>query len=152
MSCSSLAKPDTGVEALGNDVSEPGADTSLETPAVRWLPQPTSHCCHLYYFSSIPSMLVHMTDDDGPTIIYSPLRRRIEGDGTYIDVQIYRGESEANWLLEVVDEENASTVYDDQFATDQAALDEVMASIQKYGIRVYLDNGFPDDSEPIIFH
>lgn len=85
-----------------------------------------------------------MTDEE-PTIIYSSLERRIEGDGTYVEVHIYRGEDEPAWILEVVDEEGASTVYDDPFETDQAALDEVMASIQKHGIRVYLEDGFPDD-------
>lgn len=82
--------------------------------------------------------------DDEPTIIYSPLRQRISSDSTHIDVEIYRGENEAFWLLEVIDEEGASTVYDDRFASDQAALYEVMDAIQKYGIRVYLEEGFPE--------
>lgn len=86
-----------------------------------------------------------MTSDKEPAIINSPLSRRIEGDGTYIKVEIYRGEDDVVWILEVVDEENASTVYDESFPSDQAAFDEVMASIQKYGIRVYLEDGFPDD-------
>lgn len=89
-----------------------------------------------------------MTDDE-PTIIHSPLERRIEDDGTYIQVHIYRGENEATWILEVVDEEDASTVYDDPFESDQAALDEVVAAIQKYGIRVYLEDGFPDEEETL---
>lgn len=90
-----------------------------------------------------------MTNDNEPNIIYSPLRRRIEGDGTHIDVEIYRGEDEVTWILEVVDEENASTVYDDPFESDQAALDEVLSSIAKYGIRVYLENGFPDETHTV---
>lgn len=90
-----------------------------------------------------------MTNDNEPSIIYSPLRQRIEGDGTYIDVEIYRGEDEPAWILEVVDEENASTVYDEPFETDQAALDEVRASIEKYGIRVYLENGFPEEAHTV---
>lgn len=86
-----------------------------------------------------------MTNDAAPTITYSPLGQRIEGDGTYIDVEIYRSESDAGWILEVLDEEDASTVYDDPFETDEAALAEVLASIQKYGLRVYLENGFLDE-------
>ncbi|MBX9462934.1 MAG: hypothetical protein KL840_08175 [Aquamicrobium sp.] len=86
-----------------------------------------------------------MTNDAAPTVTYSPLGQRIEGDGTYIDVEIYRRESDAGWILEVVDEEDASTVYDDPFETDEAALAEVLASIRKYGLRVYLENGFPDE-------
>jgi len=88
---------------------------------------------------------VKMTSDNGPAIIHSPLSRRIEGDDTYINVEIYRGEDDVAWILEVVDEENASTVYEEPFPSDQDALDEVLASIQKYGIRVYLEDGFPED-------
>lgn len=90
-----------------------------------------------------------MTNDSEPNIIHSPLERRIEADGTFVDVFIYRGEDEPTWLLEVVDEEGASTVYDDPFETDQAALHEVMAAIQKYGIRVYVDDGFPEEEETL---
>lgn len=87
-----------------------------------------------------------MTNDDhDPIIINSPLCQRIEGDRTYVDVEIFRGKDDAGWTLEVVDEENASTVYNEPFETDEAALAEVLASIQKYGIRVYLENRFPDD-------
>jgi uncharacterized protein len=41
--------------------------------------------------------------------------------------------------LEVIDEENASTVWDDPFDTDQEALDEVMEVIERDGIRSFLD-------------
>lgn len=90
-----------------------------------------------------------MTDEDEPTIIYSPLRQRIEGDGTYVEVEIYRGEDdeEPGWLLEVVDEEWASTVYDDRFATDEEALNEVLATIKKHGIRVYIEGRLADEDE-----
>jgi hypothetical protein len=45
-----------------------------------------------------------------PEIVMSPLCREIIGDGTKIQVDIYRGENEAGWILEVIDEENASTL------------------------------------------
>ena len=47
-----------------------------------------------------------------PEIVMSPLCREITGDGTKIQVDIYRGEDDPGWILEVVDEENASTVWD----------------------------------------
>ncbi len=94
-----------------------------------------------------------MADEEEPTIIYSQLQQRIEGDGTYIDVEIYRGEDETAWVLEVVDEEDASTLYEDFFKSDQAALDEVLATIQEFGIRVYLEDRFPDeDAIPASIH
>jgi hypothetical protein len=72
-------------------------------------------------------------------IVMSPLCREISGDDTKIQVDIYRGEDESRWILEVIDEENTSTVWDDPFYTDQEALDEVMEVIEKDGIRSFLE-------------
>jgi uncharacterized protein len=79
-----------------------------------------------------------------PEIIMSPLCREITGDGTKVQVDIYRGEDESGWILEVIDKENASTVWDEPFATDQEALEEVMEVIEQDGIRSFLDAG-PED-------
>jgi hypothetical protein len=73
-----------------------------------------------------------MTNDY--TIIHSPLQRRVTRDGISVDVMIYRGEDEEGWILEVVDHLGGSTVWDDRFPTDQAALDEAMAAIEVEGI------------------
>ena len=74
-----------------------------------------------------------------PEIVMSPLCREIVEDGTRIQVDIYRGEDDSGWILEVIDEENASTVWDDPFDTDQEALDAVMKVIEQDGIRSFLD-------------
>lgn len=42
------------------------------------------------------------------------------------------------WTLEVEDHEGGCTVWDDKFATDQAALDEVMKVIDTEGIGTFL--------------
>jgi hypothetical protein len=75
-----------------------------------------------------------------PEIIMSPLCREISGDGTRIQVDIYSVEDESGWFLEVIDEENASTVWDDPFDTDQEALDAMMEIIEKDGIRSFLES------------
>ena len=74
-----------------------------------------------------------------PEIIMSPLCREITGDGTKIQVDIYHGEDDSGWILEVIDEENASTVWDEPFTTDQEALDAIMEVIEQDGIRSFLD-------------
>lgn len=74
-----------------------------------------------------------------PEIIMSPLCREISEDGTKIQVDIYRGENETGWILEVIDEENASTIWDDPFDTDREALDAVLKVIEKDGIRSFLE-------------
>ena len=73
-----------------------------------------------------------------PEIIMSPLCREIIKDGTRIQVDIYRGESETGWILEVIDEEDASTIWDEPFDTDQEALDTVIKVIELDGIRSFL--------------
>jgi hypothetical protein len=75
-----------------------------------------------------------------PEIIMSPLCREITGDGTKIQVDIYRGEDDSGWILEVIDEDNTSTVWDDPFDTDQEALNEVMEVIERDGIRSFLES------------
>jgi hypothetical protein len=75
-----------------------------------------------------------------PEIVMSPLCREITGDGIKIQVDIYRGENDSGWILEVIDEENASTVWDDPFDTDREALDEVMEVIERGGIRSFLES------------
>ena len=63
----------------------------------------------------------------------SPLNQKISVDGKTVEVQIYRGAG-SDWILEVVDEFRNSTVWDDQFPTDQEALNEAKATIEKEGI------------------
>jgi hypothetical protein len=49
----------------------------------------------------------------------------------------YRLET-TDWSLEVVDETGTSTVWDDSFSTDQAALDEALKTIREEGIKTFL--------------
>jgi hypothetical protein len=74
-----------------------------------------------------------------PEIVMSPLCREITGDGTKIQIDIYRVEGESGWALEVIDEENASTIWDEPFDSDQAALDAAMKVIETDGIRSFLE-------------
>ena len=61
-----------------------------------------------------------------PEIVMSPLCREISGD-------------DPGWILEVIDEENASTVWNEPFDTDQEALDAVLEVIEQDGIRSFLE-------------
>lgn len=64
----------------------------------------------------------------------SPLCQTIERDGKSVRIDIYEN-GEGGWVLEAVDEFNNSTVWDDLFTSDKAALDEVLDTIQKEGIK-----------------
>lgn len=63
----------------------------------------------------------------------SALCRPIASGADTVQVHIYQGDP-GKWLLEVEDKFGNSTVWDDQFDTDQLALDEVMKTISEEGI------------------
>jgi len=74
--------------------------------------------------------------DDDPDIERSPLCETVTRDGVTAQVEIYRiAGSTEGWSLEVIDEENASTVWDDLFATDQEAYAEFYRTLELEGIR-----------------
>jgi hypothetical protein len=64
----------------------------------------------------------------------SPLCQDLSDSGKTVRVEIYRGGGGPGWHLEVVDEFNNSTVWDDLFPTDAAALEEAKATIRDEGI------------------
>lgn len=67
----------------------------------------------------------------------SPLCQSVTRDGRTVQLDIYE-DGEGGWLLEVVDEYNNSTVWDDPFETDQEALNEALDTIEKEGIAVLI--------------
>ena len=72
-----------------------------------------------------------------PKLIQSALSRTVREDGTEVRIDIYRLET-TDWSLEVVDEAGTSTVWDDLFPTDLAALDEALKTIREEGIKTFL--------------
>jgi hypothetical protein len=68
-----------------------------------------------------------------PKLIQSALSCTIREDDAEVRIDIYRLET-TDWSLEVVDETGTSTVWDDLFPTDQAALDEALKTIREEGI------------------
>ncbi len=63
----------------------------------------------------------------------SPLSQELTDGGKSVKVDIYRSDT-SGWTLEVVDEFGNSTVWDDAFDTDAAALDEAKATVRDEGI------------------
>lgn len=88
-------------------------------------------------------ILAKMTDEE-PKLVFSLLCRRIKRKRISVRVHIYRLEQESGWTLEVEDQQGGSTVWDDKFDTDEAALEEVMKVIETEGIETFLvDQGKP---------
>jgi uncharacterized protein len=83
--------------------------------------------------------------DEEYKIIHSPLERRISERGVSVEVLIYRGEGDAGWILDVVDNAGGSAVWNEAFATDRTALDEALRTIAREGISCFAE----DTSEPL---
>lgn len=76
-------------------------------------------------------------------IVVSPLCRTVEQDGAILEIHIYRSRDDDAWVLEVVDQLGTSTVWDDRFKTDQAALDEAIDAFKREGFRPFLTTDEP---------
>ena len=68
-----------------------------------------------------------------PDLKFSPLCQSLHSNGKSVKVEIYEGDPN-QWLLEVVDQYGNSTIWDGQFPSDQAALDEAKKTINEEGI------------------
>ena len=81
-----------------------------------------------------------MDDDDDPELEYSPLCGDVTRDGITVSLQIYRlaGHAEG-WSLEVVDQEGASTVWDELFVTDRDAYAEFYSTLESEGIASFAE-------------
>ena len=76
--------------------------------------------------------------DDETKLITSRLSRTITRDGITVEVNIVRAEGDPEWTLEVVDQDGACTVWEDTFATEQDALNEVFQTIAVEGMSSFL--------------
>jgi hypothetical protein len=64
------------------------------------------------------NMTLH--NDDDPELEFSPLSGIVTRDGVSVRVEIYRlTDRNEGWTLEVIDHEDASTVWDDTFASEK---------------------------------
>ncbi len=77
-----------------------------------------------------------MTDDE-IELIYSPLSQTHSACGHTLRIQIYRSPG-SPWVLEIEDELGTSTVWDDPFDTDTAALAEAFVAIEEDGIHGFV--------------
>ena len=79
-----------------------------------------------------------MNTNDDPQLEHSPLCGNVTRDGITVRVEIYRlaGKDEG-WSLEVVDQEDGSTVWDELFATDKEAYAEFYRTLETEGIKAF---------------
>ena len=68
----------------------------------------------------------------------SRLSQKVSRDGMTVEILIYRDKDDSGWMLEVVDQEGGSTVWDDFFRTEEEALAEALNTIETEGIACFL--------------
>lgn len=73
-----------------------------------------------------------------PELEESSLSGPVTSGGRTVEVQIYRLVGEPAWTLEVVDEYNNSTVWDDTFASESAAMTEAKKAILQESISSFV--------------
>lgn len=76
------------------------------------------------------SGLTDLDENEEPEVIESPLCQNVTRHGVSVRVEIY-GNSHGGWILEVIDTENASHVWDDPFETEQEALAEALRALDE---------------------
>ncbi len=72
--------------------------------------------------------------EEDPKLEISSLSQEISSGGRTVSVEIYRLEGEENWFLEVVDEFNNSTCWDNPFETEASALTEAKKTVLAEGV------------------
>lgn len=81
--------------------------------------------------------------EDEFELIMSPLCQSISSGGRTVKIEIYQDEPGA-WILEIEDEYGNSTVWDDRFDSDAAALTEAKSAISEDGITSFIG---PEDGK-----
>lgn len=70
------------------------------------------------------------TSPEDPPIIESVLSGPVTQNGVIVDIAIY-GDGEGRWILEVVDEQQTSHVWDERFITDKDAHAEALRALDE---------------------
>ena len=71
--------------------------------------------------------------NDEYELIMSPLCQSITSEGIDVQIDIY-ADGDGGWILEVIDGDNNSIVWDEPFKSDKEALKEAVDTIKKEGI------------------
>lgn len=86
-----------------------------------------------------------------PNLVTSGLSKAVTIDGVRFQIEIYRLEHESTWIMEVVDPNGTSVVWNDPFETDRKAFDTAVETIQEEGADAFMrddDNVVPFPNSP----
>jgi uncharacterized protein len=83
---------------------------------------------------------MHLMEERSPNIVTSGLSGKVTRDGISVELCIYRLETDKEWSLEVVNSAGTSIVWDELFASDDAANEEFLRTVAEEGMASFLDN------------
>lgn len=75
-----------------------------------------------------------------PNLVFSGHNGPFSRDGITVEVSIVRLEEGTEWTLEVTNANGTSIVWDDPFASDDAAYAEFLSTVKEEGMKVFLDD------------
>jgi hypothetical protein len=76
--------------------------------------------------------------DEKPNLVTSGKSTRVVIDGYPFSIDIFRMENDATWTLEVIDQQNTSHVWDEQFQSDAEARDVAVKTIEAEGAIAFM--------------
>ena len=74
-----------------------------------------------------------------PELVQSSYSGPVTRQGITVRLAIYRLDGDRHWVLEVVNENGTSTVWDEVFDTDGAAYDAFQSAVEEEGMGTFLD-------------
>ena len=74
-----------------------------------------------------------------PKLVSSSYAGPVTRQGITVRLEIYRLEDDLQWVLEVVNENGTSTVWDELFDTDGAAYAAFQSTVEEEGMSAFLD-------------
>ena len=86
-----------------------------------------------------------------PTLIYSPLNGHFTKDGVTVEVLIISSDLDPAWSLEVINNIGTSTVWDNQFETDDQAYAAFRQVVEEEGMGIFDKSSSPETSNVIPF-
>ena len=77
-------------------------------------------------------------EDEEYEIKLSPLSQTYSENGKTVEVEIYKGEEDEGWILEVLDKRGNSMIGEEMFKTDREAWDQFVSNVKEEGIDTFI--------------
>ena len=77
-------------------------------------------------------------EDDEYEVKLSPLSQAYCENGKTVEVEIYKGEDNEGWILEILDKQGNSMIAEEMFETDQEAWNQFISDVKEDGIDAFI--------------